>query len=223
MIDLYTSATPNGWKVSILLEELEMPYCVKPVDLEAGEQKGPRFLEINPNGRIPAIVDRSAGDFRLFESGAILVYLAEKAGRLLPSEAKGRALAIQWVMFQMAGIGPMQGQANVFYRYAPEKFPWAIERYHRETRRLYEVLDRQLAQREYLAGDYSIADIATWPWMSIHDWAGVDLQGLAHLHRWFTAVGKRPAVQKGIGVPEAWQVRDMDPNEVAIRAQKFLS
>ena len=223
MIDLYTSATPNGWKVSILLEELAMPYTVKPIDLGAGQQKEPSFLEINPNGRIPAIVDRSAGDFQLFESGAILVYLSEKAGRLLPTDPEGRALVIQWVMFQMAGIGPMQGQANVFYRYAPEKLPWAIERYQRETRRLYEVLDRQLAKHEYLCGAYSIADIATWPWMSIHDWAGVDLRGLENLDRWFKAVGSRPAVQKGSAVPAAWEVRDMDPKEVATHAQKVLS
>ena len=223
MIDLYTAATPNGWKASIALEELELPYTAKVVDLGAGEQREPDFLAINPNGRIPAIVDRDAEDFAVIESGAILIYLAEKAGRLLPSDARGRSLAIQWVMFQMAGLGPMQGQANVFYRYAPEKNSWAIERYQRESRRLYEVLDGQLAQRDYLAGDYSIADIAVYPWMSIHDWAGIDLAGLENLQRWFEAVGERPAVQRGSAVPAAWEVRDMDPEEVAQLARKVLS
>ncbi|MCP5039468.1 MAG: glutathione S-transferase [bacterium] len=223
MIDLYTSATPNGWKASIALEELDLAYEAKPVDLGAGEQKEPAFLAINPNGRIPAIVDRDEDDLVLFESGAILVYLAEKAGGLLPTDPRGRSRVIQWVMFQMAGIGPMQGQANVFYRYAPEKFSWAIDRYHRETRRLYQVLDQQLADSEYLAGEYSIADISVWPWMSIHDWAGVDLGGLDHLQRWFDQVSARPAVQKGSAVPAAWEVRDMDPDDVAKQAQKVLA
>ncbi len=223
MIDLYTAATPNGWKVSIALEELGLAYTVKPVDLGSGEQKEPSFLAINPNGRIPAIVDHDAGDLTLFESGAILIYLAEKAGALLPTEPHGRSQTIQWVMFQMAGVGPMQGQANVFYRYAPEKIPWAIDRYHRETRRLYEVLDGRLAENEYLAGDYSIADISVWPWMSIRDWAGVDLAGLDHLQRWFEQVGARPAVQKGSAVPAAWEAREMDPDDVAEQARKVLA
>ena len=201
MIDLYTASTPNGWKASIALEELALPYEVHRIDLQAGEQKQPSFLAINPNGRIPAIVDRDAGDFAVFESGAILIYLAEKTGALLPSDVKGRSRVMQWLMFQMGGIGPMMGQANVFFRYAPEKIPFAIDRYQRETRRLFEVLDGQLAAHEYLAGDYSIADIASWSWVSTHDWSGVSVDGLPHLGRWFEAIAARPAVQRGRAVP----------------------
>ncbi len=201
MIDLYTSATPNGWKASIMLEELGIPYTVHPIQLQAMEQKQDWYLRLNPNGRIPTIVDRDDGDFAVFESGAILVYLAEKTGRFMPSDPKGRSTVMQWLMFQMGGVGPMQGQANVFFRYAPEKIPFAIERYQSETRRLYEVLDRRLADHEYLAGDYSIADIATWPWVSIHFWAGVEVEGLPHLQRWIEAVRARPAVQAGIAIP----------------------
>jgi GSH-dependent disulfide-bond oxidoreductase len=201
MIDLYTAATPNGWKVSIALEELGLPYEVQRVDLQAGDQKQPEFLAINPNGRIPAIVDRDAEGFAVFESGAILVYLAEKAGALLPTDVKGRSRVMQWLMFQMGGIGPMMGQANVFFRYATEKIPYAIDRYQRETRRLFGVLDGQLANNEHLAGDYSIADIATWTWVSTHEWSGVSLDGLPHLVRWLDAVGQRPAVQRGRAIP----------------------
>jgi GST-like protein len=201
MIDLYTAPTPNGWKVSIALEELALPYSVHPIRLDKLEQKEPWYLAINPNGRIPAIVDRANGDFAVFESGAILVYLAERTGKLMPADPKGRSLVMQWLMFQMSGVGPMQGQANVFFRYAPEKIQYAIDRYQNETRRLYEVLDRRLGEAEYLAGDYSIADIATWPWVSIHEWAGVSLDGLTHLSRWREAVSKRPAVQRGRAVP----------------------
>ncbi len=201
MIELYTSPTPNGWKASITLEELELPYEVTPIRLDKLEQKEDWFLKINPNGRIPAIVDRDASDFAVFESGAIMVYLAEKAGRLLGTDAKSRSLVMQWLMFQMGGIGPMQGQANVFFRYAPEKIPFAIDRYQNETRRLYEVLDRRLAENEWLAGDYSLADIANWSWVSIHAWAGVETEGLEHLERWKDAVAARPAVQRGRAVP----------------------
>ena len=201
MIDLYTAATPNGWKASIMLEEIGLPYRVHPISLGKLEQKQDWYLEINPNGRIPTIVDRDAGDFAVFESGAILLYLAEKTGRLLPTDPGGRSTVVQWLMFQMGGLGPMQGQANVFFRYAPEKIEFAIERYHRETRRLYEVLDRRLEGSEYLAGDYSIADIATWPWVSIHGWAGVDIDGLEHLTRWLEEVGARPAVREGREIP----------------------
>ena len=207
MIDLYTAATPNGWKVSIALEELGLPYQVHPIRLEKLEQKEPWFLALNPNGRIPAIVDRSNGDFPVFESGAILIYLAERTGRLLPLEPKPRSLVLQWLMFQMGGLGPMQGQANVFFRYAPEKIQYAIERYQNETRRLYAVVDARLADNEYLAGEYSIADIATWPWVSIHAWAGLEIGDLPNLARWLEAVGKRPAVQKGRAVPAP-----LDPN-----------
>jgi GST-like protein len=166
MIDLYTAATPNGHKVSIALEELGLAYETHILSFDKQEQKAPEFLKINPNGRIPAIVDRDNDHFAVFESGAILLYLAEKTGRLLPADVKGRSTVIQWLMFQMGGVGPMQGQANVFYRYFPEKLPSAIERYQHETRRLYQVLDGRLAQVEYLAGDYTIADIATYPCMN---------------------------------------------------------
>ncbi|UMZ13806.1 glutathione S-transferase N-terminal domain-containing protein [Pseudomonas sp. MPFS] len=202
MIDLYTAATPNGHKVSILLEELGLPYTVHALSFDKKEQKAPAFLKINPNGRIPAIVDRDNGDFPVFESGAILVYLAERSGRLLPADAKGRSVVMQWLMFQMGGIGPMQGQANVFFRYFPEKLQGAIDRYQHETRRLYEVLDTRLQQVEYLAGDYSIADIATFPWVRGHEWSGVPVQGLEALQRWMAAMEARPAVQRGLQVPQ---------------------
>ncbi len=224
MIDLYTAATPNGWKASIMLEELALPYEVKRIDLGKLEQKEPWFLKINPNGRIPAIVDRDAGDFAVFESGAILLYLAEKSGQLLPSDARARSVAIQWLMFQMGGVGPMQGQANVFYRYAPEKIQYAIDRYHNECRRLYEVLDRRLGEVEYLAGDYGIADIATWPWVSIHGWAGVDVEGLDHLQRWIEAIGERPAVVAGRAVPQPPAPPEaVDTEELVDSARKMLA
>jgi GST-like protein len=201
MIELYTAATPNGWKASIMLEEVGLPYEVRAISLLQGEQREPWYLRLNPNGRIPTIVDRDEGDFAVFESGAILVYLAEKTGKLLPRDKKGRSVALQWLMFQMGGIGPMQGQANVFFRYAPEKIDYAINRYQEETARLYRVLDSRLAESEYLAGDYSIADIATWPWVRIHDWAGVAVDGMPHLQRWLAAVAERPAVMRGVDVP----------------------
>src|SRR5438477_5106778 len=171
MIDLYTAPTPNGWKASVVLEELGLPYEVHLVNLLAGEQKQPEYVKLNPNGRIPTIVDRDAGGFAVFESGAILIYLAEKTGRLMSRDPKGRSLVIQWLMFQMGGIGPMMGQANVFFRYAPEKIPFAIDRYQRECRRLFEVLNTQLGEHEYLAGDYSIADIANWSWVHTYPWS----------------------------------------------------
>ncbi len=202
MIDLYTAATPNGYKVSIALEELRRPYTVHPVDLSKLEQKEEWFLGLNPNGRIPVIVDRKNDDLVVFESGAILLYLAEKTGRLLPSDPAARSQVIQWLMFQVGGIGPMQGQANVFYRYAPEPIPYAIERYQKETRRLYEVLERRLAGRDYLVGDYSIADIASFTWVSTHEWSGVSLDGLDHVRRWLERIEARPAVQRGLMVPE---------------------
>jgi len=201
MIDLYTAATPNGWKVSIALEELGLPYTLHVVDLARGEQKQPEFTRINPNGRIPAIVDREAGDFAVFESGAILIYLAEKTGRLMPADAKGRSLVLQWLMFQMGGVGPMMGQANVFTRYFPEQLPSVIERYRRESRRLFEVLDGHLAANEWLAGDYSIADIANWSWVHTHEWPGVSVEGLPYLQRWIEAIAARPAVRKGVVTP----------------------
>ena len=217
MITLYTAATPNGWKVSITLEELGLPYEVHVLDLAAGDQKAPAFLAINPNGRIPAIVDKSAGDFPIFESGAIMLWLTEREGKLIPADAKGRSRVVQWLMFQMGGLGPMMGQANVFARYFPEKIQPAIDRYLRESRRLLEVLDGHLAQNEWLAGDYSIADIANFSWAHIHEWPGVDVSGLDHLARWMAAIGERPAVQRGLAVPP----RQDDEDRVA-RARKLL-
>jgi len=210
MIELFTSPTPNGWKVSIALEELELPYKVTPIALNTNEQKEDWYLALNPNGRIPTIVDHDNGDFAVFESGAILMYLAEQAGKLMPRDDKGRSLVVQWLMFQMGGIGPMMGQANVFFRYAPEKIPFAIDRYQREGRRLFEVLDQRLATNEYLAGDYSIADIANWSWVHIYPWSGISVDGLDHLQRWLAAVGGRPAVQRGRAVPEMPQVSSED-------------
>jgi glutathione S-transferase len=201
VIDLYTAPTPNGWKASVALEELGMPYEVHPIDLAKLEQTQPWYLAINPNGRIPAIVDRDEGGFAVFESGAVLIYLAEKAGRLLPADRKGRSRAIQWLMFQMGGVGPMMGQANVFFRYFPEKIPSAIDRYQHESRRLFEVLDRRLGQSEWLADDYSIADIANWCWVRTHGWSGVPVEGLANLQRWMAAMAERPACQRGVRVP----------------------
>lgn len=201
VIDLYTAATPNGHKVSIALEELGLPYDMHVLDFDKKEQKAPAFLRINPNGRIPAIVDRDNDDFAVFESGAILLYLAEKTGKLLPADPKQRSIAIQWLMFQMGGVGPMQGQAHVFYRYFPEKLPSVISRYQNETRRLYEVLNTRLGEVEYLAGEYSIADIAHFPWVRAYAWAGVEVEDLSHLTRWLKSVEARPAVQRGILMP----------------------
>jgi glutathione S-transferase/GST-like protein len=218
MIDLYTAATPNGWKVSIALEELALPYEVHVIDLASGAQKEPWFTAINPNGRIPAIVDRDEGDFAVFESGAILVWLAEKTDRLMPSHPKGRCLVMQWLMFQMGGVGPMMGQANVFTRYYPEQLPSVIDRYRRESRRLFEVLDRHLADEEWLAGDYSIADIANFAWVRTHEWPGVSVEGLDHLQRWMAAIGERPAVQKGVTIPPRG-----DPEKTVAAAKSILA
>lgn len=201
MIDLYTAATPNGWKASVTLEELALPYCVKPIDLGAKQQKQAWYLKINPNGRIPAIIDHDEGDLAVFESGAIMIYLAEKTGRLLATDVRRRSLALQWLMFQMSGVGPMMGQANVFFRYWPEKIQPVIERYHNESRRLFEALDRRLAEAEYLAEDFSIADIANWAWVRTHAWSGVSTEGLSHLQRWLETIEARPASQRGVKIP----------------------
>ncbi len=215
MIDLYTAATPNGWKISIALEEMGLPYTVHPLSFSKQEQKAEWYLQINPNGRIPTIVDRANGGFAVFESGAILIYLAEKTGQLMPGDAKARSQVIQWLMFQMAGIGPMMGQANVFLRYAPEQIPYAIDRYQREVRRLFEVLERQLSSHEFVAGkEYSIADIAHWSWIHGHEWSGVNLDGLPHLMRWVTSVGERPAVQRGRAVPPPGDIGEKDKTTV---------
>ena len=208
MIDLYTSSTPNGIKASVALEELALDYTVRPITLSKGEQKTPEFLSLNPNGRIPVIVDKDNDDFVVFESGAILIYLAEQTGRLLPTDVNGRSLVMQWLMFQMGGIGPMMGQANVFYRYLPEKIDLAIQRYQKESRRLFEVLDGRLADNEYLAGDYSIADIANWCWARTYKWSGIEIDDLEHVKRWLYQIRGRPAVELGIKVPD-------DPNQVS--------
>jgi GST-like protein len=201
MIDLYTAPTPNGHKASCTLEALGFEYNTHFVNITEGEQKKPEFLAINPNGRIPAIIDRDLGDFPIFESGAIMIHLAEKAGRLLPTDAKGRAMVMQWLMFQMGGVGPMMGQANVFFRYFPEKIPAAIDRYQNESRRLFEVLDKRLSESQWLAKDYSIADIANWCWVRTHKWSGVSVDGLDHLGRWLNTMREQPGMQKGIEVP----------------------
>jgi glutathione S-transferase len=201
MIDLYTAATPNGYKISVALEELGLPYNVIALDLGKVEQKRPEFLKINPNGRIPAIIDRTADDFVVFESGAILIYLAERTGQLMPKDAKGRSLVMQWLMFQMGGIGPMMGQANVFYRYFPEKIPNVIGRYQREVRRLFMVLDRQLDGRDYLCNEFSIADIANWTWVRSYKWSGVEIDDLPNLARWNNTMATRPACVRGIEIP----------------------
>ncbi len=183
------------------------------LNLSNKEQKQPWFLAINPNGRIPAIVDRAADDFVVFESGAILLYLAEKTGRLIPDDSKGRSRVVQWLMFQMGGIGPMMGQANVFFRYFPEKIAAAIDRYQGECRRLFRVLDSHLEEHEFLAGDYSIADIANWAWVRTHRWSGVDIDDLPQLRRWLEQIRARPAVQKGINMPPSAIDRDANDEQ----------
>jgi len=217
MITLFTAPTPNGHKASIMLEELGVPYQVQPVNIGSGEQKKPDYVKLNPNGRIPTIVDHENGDFAVFESGAILIYLAEKYGKLFPADVKGRSTVIQWVMFQMGGIGPMQGQANVFFRYWPEKYQPGIDRYQKETRRLYEVLNARLEGREFLCDEYSIADIATYPWIKIHAWAGVEVEGLPHLKDWMGRMWERPAVQRGLAVPGK-----VDPAAIVKSAQNIV-
>jgi GST-like protein len=201
MINLYTAATPNGWKISVLLEELDIVYKVHPINLAEGQQKKPEYLAINPNGRIPAIID-SDQNITVFESGAIMVYLAEKYKKFLPTDVAGRTAFMQWLMFQMSGIGPMMGQANVFFRYFPKKIPEAIDRYQNEVKRLFGVLDKHLTDKEYLAGDYSIADMANWCWVHTHNWSGVELSPFKNLKRWNDQIGERSAVIKGIEIPQ---------------------
>ncbi|GAC11751.1 glutathione S-transferase family protein [Paraglaciecola chathamensis] len=202
MFELYTSSTPNGWKASVALEEMKLPYDVHSINLMEQEQKTPAFLARNPNGRIPVLVDKDEDNFAVFESGAIMLYLAEKTGQFIPSDAKGRSQVIQWLMFQMGGVGPMMGQANVFYRYFPEKIQPAIERYQKEGRRLFEVLDTQLAKHEFLVGDYSIADMANWCWVRTYEWSGIDISGLDNLVRWKNSIEARPLARKGTQVPD---------------------
>ena len=204
MIDLYTWSTPNGRKISIMLEELGLPYKVYPVNIGKGEQFEPAYVAINPNSKIPAIVDPDGLDgspIRMMESGAILIYLAGKTGRLLPQSVRERYAALEWLMFQMGGIGPIFGQVHHFLRAAKEPVPYAIERYTRETRRLYGVLNARLEGREYLADGYSIADIATYPWVARYEWHKTRLEEFPHVKRWFDAISARPAVQRGMKVP----------------------
>jgi GST-like protein len=206
VIELYTWGTPNGRKASIMLEEVALPYRVLPIDISKGAQHTPEFLAINPNGRIPAIVDPEGPGgkpIRVFESGAILIYLAEKTGKLLSAEPRRRMETLVWLMFQMGGVGPMFGQAHHFLRAAPEPVPYGIERYTKETRRLYGVLNGRLGEAAYLAGEYSIADIATYPWVARHDWHKVELKDFPNVARWYEAIGARPAVARGMRVPGA--------------------
>ena len=199
MIELYTSATPNGQKIHILLEETGLPYRLHWVDLRKGEQFDPEFLKISPNNKIPVILDRDGpgGEpFSVFESGAILIYLAEKTGRFLPAEPRARTRVLEWLMFQVGGVGPMLGQAHHFRAYAREKIPYAIERYTNEGARIYRVLDKRLSEQEYLAGDYSIADMAVFPWIRLHERQGQDMADHPHLSRWFDAIAARPAVAR---------------------------
>lgn len=205
MIDLYTWSTPNGRKVSILLEECGLPYRVHAVNIGKGEQFADAFVAINPNSKIPAIVDSDGPDgapITLFESGAILVYLAGKTGRFLPQSVRGRYEALQWLMFQMGGVGPIFGQVHHFLRSAKEPVPYAIDRYKTETRRLYGVLERRLGEAAFLAQEYSIADIATFPWVARHEWHQVALADFPNVKRWFCTIGARPAVARGMAVPQ---------------------
>jgi len=216
MIDLYTSPTPNGHKISCALEALEIPYKTHAINLMEGEQLTKKFLQISPNGRIPAIVD-SENNLSIFESGAILIYLADKKGQLIPKSTKEISNVIQWLMFQMSGIGPMMGQANVFFRYMPEKIPTAIDRYQNECRRLFKVLDKQLSNQDWIAGDYSIADIANWCWVRTYKWSGVNVEGLDNLMSWSKRMYEQPGMLKGIEVP--FKVENLLKKE---NAEKFI-
>ncbi|SEJ15319.1 GST-like protein [Sphingomonas sp. OV641] len=223
MIDLHFAATPNGWKITIMLEECGLPYAIKPVNIGAGEQFRPEFLAISPNNRIPAIVDHDppggGAPVSVFETGAILLYLAEKTGRFLPTDLRARMRTIEWLMWQMAGLGPMLGQNGHFRLYAPEKLPYAIDRYGREADRLYGVLDRQLAHTgAYVAGDdYSIADIACFPWIITHKAQGIDMSQFPHVARWFADIRQRPAVIAGTAVG-----RMARPEEITADAKKVM-
>ena len=225
MIELFTSPTPNGYKASVTLEELELDYNVHVIDIQAGDQKKPEYLAINPNGRIPAIIDRDLNDLRVFESAAIMIYLAEKTGKLLPTKAEDRAEVMSWLMFQMGGIGPMMGQANVFFRYFPEKIQPAIDRYQNEVRRLFEVLDTHLAETEWLAKDFSIADIANWCWTRTASWSGVENRDLEHMQRWQNAMEARPKSVAGTQVPfditELLKAEGKDAEQFAKEAEKL--
>ena len=201
MYKLYTAPTPNGWKVAMALEELKAKYETQLIDLQAGEQHTNWFLQINPNGRIPVLKKMGEDSVAIFDSNAILIYLAEKFGKLLPYHEPERTVVFQWLMFQASGIGPMQGQAVVFERYFPEYIPAARKRYHNETRRLYEVLDKRLSHSDWLAKDFSIADIANWSWIRSHKWARISTDGLENLERWMEKMRMRPACERGLNIP----------------------
>jgi GST-like protein len=222
MIELFTAATPNGHKISIALEELQLSYNLQVLDLERNEQKSADFLKINPNGKIPAIIDTDNGNTIVFESGAILLYLAEKTGLLIPKDPARRIEVIQWLIFQVAGIGPMMGQANVWSRYMDVKYQPAIDRYQHEVMRLFTVLDERLAGREYLVDEYSIADIAHWPWVRTHWWSGVEISELPHLSAWVERLGKRPACQRGLKAPAAEMDSMKDQKEFIRKAKSIL-
>jgi len=224
MIDLYYWPTPNGWKISIALEELELPYRVVPVNIGRGEQFQPDFLAISPNNRMPAIVDHDppgGGDpIPVFESGAILLYLAEKTGQLIPGDLRGRKTVLEWLMWQMAGLGPMLGQAHHFRGYAPEKISYAIDRYTNEANRLYGVLDGRLAGRSWICDEYSLADIACWPWIVPHERQGQKLEEFPHVRAWFERMKARPAVQRGFDVGK--ELRDQAAKGMDEEAKKIL-
>jgi GST-like protein len=225
MIDFYTAPTPNGHKVSCTLEAMELEYETHVVNLMENEQKKPEFLAISPNGRIPAIIDRDADNLPIFESGAIMIYLAEKTGKLMPTDLNEKAKVLEWVMFQMGGIGPMMGQANVFFRYFPEKIQPAIDRYQNEGRRLFEVLDDHLSKQEWLAKDYSIADIANWCWVRTYKWSGISIEGLDHLQQWMKAMYDQPGMSAGLSVPikvESLLDDDKKAKEFAKNAEKMV-
>ena len=222
MIDLYTWPTPNGHKVHIFLEETGLEYTVIPVNILTGDQFDPEFLKISPNNKMPAMVDRDGPDgkpYAVFESGAMLLYLAEKTGRFMPTGMADRYTVIQWLMFQMGGIGPMLGQAHHFRLYAPEKIEYAFNRYTNEASRLYRVVDTRLADAEYLAGDYSIADMATYPWLRYHENQGQKLEDYPHLKRWYDALSARPAVQRGLAV---LQEESRSPQQMDQQAKMLL-
>jgi GST-like protein len=225
MIDFYTAPTPNGHKVSCTLEAMELDYETHVVNLMENEQKKPEFLAISPNGRIPAIVDRDVDNLPIFESGAIMIYLAEKTGKLMPTDLNEKAKVLEWLMFQMGGIGPMMGQANVFFRYFPEKIQPAIDRYQNEGRRLFEVLNTHLAEQDWLAKDYSIADIANWCWVRTYKWSGISIEGLNHLERWMKAMYDQPGMSAGLEVPikmESLLDDDKKAKEFAKNAEKMV-
>ena len=225
MIDFYTAPTPNGHKVSCTLEAMELEYETHVVNLMENEQKKPEFLAISPNGRIPAIVDRDADNLPIFESGAIMIYLAEKTGKLMPTDLNERAKVLEWLMFQMGGIGLMMGQANVFFRYFPEKIQPAIDRYQNEGRRLFEVLNTHLAKQDWLAKDYSIADIANWCWVRTYKWSGISIEGLNHLERWMKSMYDQPGMSAGLEVPikmESLLDDDKKAKEFAKNAEKMV-